>query len=152
MKRGNKLFYGWWIVAGGFVLNFLGVGIGINAIPVFLKPVVTDLQFNRGDVSLYFTIVALTMTFGAPLAGKLLEKYNVRIVMGSTLLRLPGSGYRCARRDGILYRSFYVGMGACGGTHPRSMLITTGLIKSAVGDGVVFRSGLEDCSSARREI
>jgi MFS family permease len=148
MKRGNKLFYGWWIVAGGFVLNFLGVGIGINAIPVFLKPVVTDLQFNRGDFSLYFTIVALTMTFGAPLAGKLLEKYNVRIVMGaSTLLLAAGfAAYSlCTTLTEFYIVSFFVGVGHAG-SHiiPVSMLITNWFSKKrGLAMGVVFTaSGL----------
>ncbi len=148
MKRGNKLFYGWWIVAGGFILNFLGVGIGINAIPVFLKPVVTDLHFNRGDFSLYFTIVALTMTFGAPLAGKLLEKYNVRIVMGaSTLLLAAGfAAYSlCTTLTEFYIVSFFVGVGhAAAHIIPVSMLITNWFNKKrGLAMGVVFTaSGL----------
>ncbi len=49
----KKVFYGWWIVAGGFILNFIGIGIGINAIGVFFKPVVESLGFSRGGISRY---------------------------------------------------------------------------------------------------
>ena len=52
----KPVFYGWWIVAGCFLLTFTGIGIAINSIGVFLKPVTESLGFDRGEFSLYFTI------------------------------------------------------------------------------------------------
>jgi hypothetical protein len=76
----KPVFYGWWIVAGCFLLTFTGIGIAINSIGVFLKPVTESLGFDRGEFSLYFTIAALSMALAAPFMGKLLSKYNILVV------------------------------------------------------------------------
>ena len=33
----GKKFYGWWIVTGGFILNFIGIGIAFNALWHFFQ-------------------------------------------------------------------------------------------------------------------
>ena len=88
VQNTNRKFFGWWVVAGGFILNFIGIGIGINAIGVFFKPVVDSLGFGRGDFSLYFTIAALSMTVAAPVVGKLLETFSVRAIMGFSTVNM----------------------------------------------------------------
>ena len=47
-------FYGWWIVAGCFLLTFTGIGISINSIGVFLKPVTESLGFDRGRFPIFY--------------------------------------------------------------------------------------------------
>jgi len=142
-SKDKKIFYGWWIVVGGIILNFMGLGIGINAIGVFFKPVVSDLGFSRGDFSLYFTILALTMTFASPLLGKLLEKYKISKVMGiSTLLLSCGfAAYsQCSTLTEFYIVSVVVGLGHAG-THilPVSMLITNWFNKKrGLAMGIVF--------------
>ncbi len=65
-KSGQKIFYGWWIVVGAFLLNFVGIGIIMNTMGVFNKPVAESLGFTRGGFTLYFTIAALSMMVMAP--------------------------------------------------------------------------------------
>lgn len=121
-------FYGWWIVAGCFLLTFTGIGISINSIGVFLKPVTESLGFDRGDFSLYFTIAALSMALAAPFMGKLLSKYNIRVVMGiaTTLLALSFFSYSQSTQLIHFYLlSVLLGIGSAG-THviPVALLIT----------------------------
>lgn len=87
----KKMFYGWRIVIGGFILNFIGIGIGINTLGIFFKPVIETYGFSRGDFSFYFTIAALAMMFAAPLVGRLIEKFDVRLVMGASTFILAAS-------------------------------------------------------------
>lgn len=142
-KNKKKKFYGWKIVIAGIVLNFMGVGIGINAIGVFFKPVVNDMGFSRGDFSLYFTILALTMTFASPLLGKLLEKFSTKVVMGisSFILAFSFAAYsQCNSLTEFYIVSFFVGLGHAG-THiiPVSMLITNWFDKKrGLVMGIVF--------------
>lgn len=82
-KSGAGKFYGWHIVAGGFILNFIGIGIAFNALGLFVIPIVNDLHFTRAAFSLYFTIAALAMTFAAPVVGKLMERFDIRAVVGA---------------------------------------------------------------------
>ena len=81
MRSNGKIFYGWWIVVGTFFLNFAGIGIIMNSMGVFVKPVSESLGFTRGGFTLYFTIAALAMMVMAPVMGKLLERYDIRVVM-----------------------------------------------------------------------
>ncbi|MFA6345156.1 MAG: hypothetical protein WCX34_03870, partial [Syntrophales bacterium] len=81
MTSERKIFYGWWIVGGAFFLNFAGIGIIMNTMGVFIKPVTESLGFTRGGFTLYFTIAALSMMVMAPVMGKLLERYNIRLIM-----------------------------------------------------------------------
>jgi len=139
----KKVFYGWWIVAGGFILNFIGIGIGINAIGVFFKPVVESLGFSRGDFSLYFTIAALSMTFAAPVVGKLMEKFDVRLIMGFSTMLLAASFALYSQCTTLLHfylLSILVGI-AHGGSHiiPVSTMISNWFKKKrGLAMGIVF--------------
>ncbi len=139
----NGIFYGWWIVCGGFILNFIGIGIGINAIGVFFKPVIETLNFSRGDFSLYFTIAALAMTFSAPLVGKLMEKLDVRIIMGisTALLGVSFALYsQCDTLPQFYLLSVLVGIGHAG-SHiiPVSTMISNWFKeKRGIAIGIVF--------------
>lgn len=128
MKKKSKIFYGWWIVAGCFLLALTGIGISINCVSVFFKPVVESLGFTRGDFSFYFTISALSMMLAAPFMGKILTKYNIRVVMTICTILLTASFLMYSRCTTLL--QFYlcsvgVGIGSAG-THviPVSLLLT----------------------------
>ncbi len=128
MENKQKTFYGWWIMAGCFFLTFSGIGIAINSIGVFLKPVSESLGFARGEFSLYFTIAALSMMVAAPFMGKLLSKYNIRLVMGiaTTLLAISFILYSQSTQLIHFYLlSISLGIGMAG-THviPVALLIT----------------------------
>ncbi len=128
MDSKPKAFYGWWIVAGCFLLTFTGIGIAINSIGVFLKPVSESLGFARGEFSLYFTIAALSMMVAAPFMGKLLSKYNVRLVMGIATTLLAVSFFLYSQATQLIHfylLSIFLGIGSAG-THviPVALLIT----------------------------
>lgn len=142
-KKTSGIFYGWWIVIGGFILHFIGIGIGINAIGVFFKPVVESLNFTRGDFSLYFTISALSMMLAAPFIGKLLEKLDVRLVMGVSTALLAG-GFalfsQCRTLTHFYLVAVIVGVGHAG-SHiiPVSMMINNWFVKRrGLAMGIVF--------------
>ncbi|HQA50978.1 MAG: MFS transporter [Syntrophomonadaceae bacterium] len=124
----KPVFYGWWIVAGCFLLTFTGIGIAINSIGVFLKPVTESLGFDRGEFSLYFTIAALSMALAAPFMGKLLSKYNIRVVMGIATTLLALSFFLYSQSTQLIHfylLSIVLGIGSAG-THviPVALLIT----------------------------
>jgi MFS family permease len=139
----NKGFYGWYIVAAGFILNFIGIGIAFNALGIFFKPVVEELGFSRGDFSMYFTIAALSMTFAAPVIGKLIEKFNIRIVVGisTTILGISfGLLSQCVTITHFYILSIFVGIGHAG-SHiiPVSTMINNWFrVKRGLAMGIVF--------------
>ncbi len=143
MKANQKIFYGWWIVVGAFFLNFAGIGIIMNTMGVFIKPVVESLGFTRGGFSLYFTVAALAMMIMAPIMGKLLERYDIRIIMTicTTMMALSfGLFSQCKTLTHFYILAVFLGIGSAG-SHiiPVSMMITNWFVeKRGLAMGIVF--------------
>ncbi|MBN1380382.1 MAG: MFS transporter [Deltaproteobacteria bacterium] len=143
MESQQKIFYGWWIVVGSFFLNFAGIGIIMNTMGIFIKPVVESLGFTRGGFSLYFTIAALSMMVMAPVMGKLLEKYDIRIIMTicTTMMALSFALFsQCSTLTQFYILAVFLGVGSAG-SHiiPVSMMITNWFIdKRGLAMGIVF--------------
>jgi len=84
-KQG-RFFYGWWIVAGSFMIMATCYTIFVNCIPIFQAHIVRDLgiavaQFNTG-VSLT-TVVAIVASLAF---GVLVEKVPARVLGSFTVL------------------------------------------------------------------
>jgi MFS family permease len=143
MKSDHKLFYGWWIVVGSFLLNFAGIGIIMNSMGVFIKPVSESLHFTRGGFTLYFTVAALSMMVLAPVMGKLLERYNIRVIMTicTTIMAVSFALFsQCRTLTQFYIVALFLGIGSAG-SHiiPVSMMITNWFIdKRGLAMGIVF--------------
>lgn len=143
MNSNQKMFYGWWIVVGCFFLNFAGIGIILNCMGVFIKPVSESLGFTRGGFTLYFTIAALSMMVMAPVIGKLLERYDIRLVMtiSTTMMALSFTLFsQCRTLPQFYILALFLGIGSAG-SHiiPVSMMITNWFIeKRGLAMGLVF--------------
>jgi len=143
MKVDQKIFYGWWIVAGAFFLNFAGIGIIMNSMGIFIKPVSESLGFTRGGFTLYFTIAALAMMVMAPIMGKLLERYDIRLIMTLCTTMMAASFAlfsQCRTLMQFYVLAIFLGIGSAG-SHiiPVSMMITNWFIeKRGLAMGIVF--------------
>lgn len=78
---GKKLFYGWIVVVGAFLILSMPFAIIFLSHSIFLTPVTETLGFSATEFSLVFTIVALSTAFVAPFMGKIIRKYNIKYVM-----------------------------------------------------------------------
>jgi MFS family permease len=77
--RTRSLFYGWWVVAAFSVTTFISTGIR-HAVGPFLKPIVADLHIDRASFSLVIALSLLLYGLFMPIAGMLLDRFNVRLV------------------------------------------------------------------------
>ncbi|MDI9425679.1 MAG: hypothetical protein QM472_12660, partial [Spirochaetota bacterium] len=91
MKKENRIFYGWLIVAGCFSLSFASVGIAMNSISILFRPVSEALGFSRGDFTMSFTVGAVAIMLSAPFIGKLYERRDARLVVLVSAVLLSGS-------------------------------------------------------------
>lgn len=143
MNSNHKMFYGWWIVIGSFFLNFAGIGIIMNSMGIFIKPVSESMGFTRGGFTLYFTIAALAMMVMAPVMGKLLERYSIRLVMtvSTAMMALSFTLFsQCRTLTQFYILALFLGIGSAG-SHiiPVSMMITNWFIeKRGLAMGIVF--------------
>ncbi len=75
-------FYGWWIVAVSTLAMLITDGLSIGGLPVFFKPLLTDLQIK--DPSVIAGAAALTFLISgllAPFVGRLIGRVNLRGLM-----------------------------------------------------------------------
>src|SRR3989454_2097165 len=88
--RDRSIFYGWWVVAAFCVSTFPSTGIR-HAVGPFLKPIVADLHLDRASFSLVIALSLLLYGVFMPLAGMLLDRFNVRLVASLGTLVLVAS-------------------------------------------------------------
>jgi MFS family permease len=89
-----KIFYGWIVVAAGFVITCIGLGTAMS-LGVFLLPITTAMGWSRTDVSFAAVLTFLAMGFGSFLWGALSDRFGTRLVLlcGGVLL---GTGLMAA--------------------------------------------------------
>ena len=95
---GEKIFYGWFVVAGCVLVTF-GIAGGQFSFGVFLKPMTEDFGWSRASMSLAFAVTFMLSGLLRPLAGHLADRYSPKIatlsgvtVMGTMLLLIPFVG------------------------------------------------------------
>lgn len=84
----HTLLTRWRILLGAFLLVFVGIGITINTVGLFIGEVTAARGFPTGPFALVFSIGALVNVVGSILVGRLLERYDHRPVMTVSILLL----------------------------------------------------------------
>lgn len=78
--KNKKIHYAWFVLIGVILIRgFSGGGIN-TSIGLFLTPVAEDIGVGVGTLSLYLSIMSIATVAFLPLAGKIINKYDVRIV------------------------------------------------------------------------
>jgi MFS family permease len=77
----RRIYYGWWVVGGAFLLLFSGVGTHFYAFPVFFEVMVTDMGWARTQTALAMTIGTLVGGSMGILVGWLVHRIGLRPVM-----------------------------------------------------------------------
>lgn len=85
-KRAGGLHYAWWVMVSCCAMMVTGLGINGSAQSIFLTPVAQSLGCGIGSLSLHSTIRMLSATAFMPLAGRMLRKHDVRIVLSAAFL------------------------------------------------------------------
>jgi len=88
----SKYFYGWTIVAVGFLAHIASAFSISSTLSVFLKPLSSDLGISRGVFSLIRSGEILIGAAAAPLVGTLLDRHGGRWLMAAGGL-ISGAGF-----------------------------------------------------------
>jgi MFS family permease len=76
----KKPFYGWWIVAGGFLLMATCYTVFVNCIPLFQSHVVADMGITVGQFNTGVSLCTVVAVFASLVIGKLIDIWDVRIL------------------------------------------------------------------------
>lgn len=77
----KKLFYGWWIVGGAFVLLFLAAGSHFYAFPVFFEAMIKDTGWSRAQTAGALSLSMLTNGVTGIIVGFLIRKIGIRKIL-----------------------------------------------------------------------
>lgn len=79
-RRHKRIHYAFVIVICCCLMMGVNVGLSFSCAGIFYKPLTTDLGLSIGSFGLYMTFMYIASALTLPLAGKLLQKYNARLV------------------------------------------------------------------------
>jgi sugar phosphate permease len=91
LAQGSRhLFYGWWIVIIGCILDAVKGGTFNSGFTLYFLPILTELQLSRAAMSLPFSLAKLEAALEGPLVGYLIDRIDLRVmlVLGTTLAGL----------------------------------------------------------------
>ena len=77
----GRLFYGWWIVIIGCVLDAVKGGTYNTGFTLYFLPVLNEMRLSRAAVSLPFSLAKLESTLAGPLAGYLIDRFDIRVML-----------------------------------------------------------------------
>lgn len=84
-RKELRLWYGWVILLSVFIIMTVVIGIR-NSIGVFFKEISGEFGWNRAQTAGAFTMGMLGQGLVAPFAGWVLERFNMRWVIGAGIL------------------------------------------------------------------
>ncbi|MEG0259333.1 MAG: MFS transporter [Lysinibacillus sp.] len=90
-KLMDKIHYAWWILLGLVVMVGAAKGGIMTTGGLFLTPVTEDLGIGMGSLTLYFSISSIVTMVALPIAGKMIAKYNIRVLLVAAVILEAGS-------------------------------------------------------------
>ena len=90
----NKIFYGWLIVAGCFIIMGMSYGAINNCMGVFIKPVCEDMGFSRAGMGLTQTILSASLMVMSLVSGRIFSRLDVTLALRISSIFMAG-GYFC---------------------------------------------------------
>ncbi|WP_099363489.1 CynX/NimT family MFS transporter [Fredinandcohnia onubensis] len=81
MKKQGKIHYAWWILVASAAIYAAAVGIIVSCAPILYRAVAEDFNVGVSEISLYTSLMYLTITILLPFAGKVLKKYDIRYIL-----------------------------------------------------------------------
>ena len=73
-----RIFYGWWVVGALGVCLMVSSGTGFYCFGVFMKPLMSEFDWNRGPVAATISIYWVAMGCASPFIGRLIDAYGPR--------------------------------------------------------------------------
>jgi MFS family permease len=92
VKKKGGFHYAFLIVASGIAITCIPCALVLNCAGIYFKPVANYFGVPTAQFTLYFSILNLAMMVMLPIAGKLMSRVDLRIVLSVSVL-LDGLSY-----------------------------------------------------------
>lgn len=87
----KNIHYAWWILLSFCAIQCGSLGLINNCRGIFYQPVCADMGFSMGEFTLAGTIGAMGSCLILPFVGRILRRYNIRIVLSAALVVLAAT-------------------------------------------------------------
>ncbi len=152
--KGKEIFFGWWTVLATAIMSAWGYGSWFYGFGTYFKPLQSDFNWTRAQVSSAFSMSRLEGGVEGPFGGYLTDKYGPRVINFSGML-MAGTGlclmyFMSSLWQYILIWGFLVSLGFNLGlidplekalsewfVKKRGLAIGLGRVGLAIGGGVV---------------
>jgi MFS family permease len=81
LKEKTRTFYGYYVVAGGFFVWFIGWGAYSTCFGVYMKPLLAHFGWSRADASLAYSLMCMVQASAAILMGWLTDRVGSRLLI-----------------------------------------------------------------------
>ena len=88
----GRVFYGWWIVLIGCILDAVKGGTYNTGFTLYFLPVLNEMHLSRAATSLPFSLARLEAALEGPIVGYLIDRFDVRIMLAVGTV-LAGLGF-----------------------------------------------------------
>ena len=85
-EAGSRIFYGWWIVASGFLVNTISGGLVFHAFGTYVVLLEDDFGWSRTTFALAFALQRVESGLLGPIEGWAIDRFGPRKVMMTGLV------------------------------------------------------------------
>ena len=90
-QKKKKIHFAWWVLLGLAIMMGVARGGINNAASLFLTPVSEDIGVGMGQLTLYLSVSSIAMMVFLPFAGKIMGKYDIRMILIVAILLQGGA-------------------------------------------------------------
>jgi len=120
----EKSFYRWYVLMGSFLILVIDGGVRFS-FGVLVKPLVSELSWERGAVTLAYTVNMLVFACCQPLAGKLLDRLGPRVLFSLSALVASAGLALTSQTNSIWELYLYYGVITAAGTSGISISVVS---------------------------
>ena len=88
MRISKKIFFGWYVVAGGFLLMAILHSMMQTCFSLFVVPVTTDMGITRSAFGICNTVVMVVTMLLSPYMGKWLAQKRTTLIFTTCIVGL----------------------------------------------------------------
>ena len=138
---GGGFHYAYLIVLSGIVITCVPCALVLSCAGIFFTPVSTYFGVSKATFSLYFSILNVAMMVALPVAGRLMERLDMRLVLSACVL-MAGGGLVAFSTFGEMWQFYVVGAVLGFGLAPLLYLAVPALVNAWCVRRVGFFVGL----------
>ena len=136
-----KRFYGWDILIGSFLILVIDGGIRFS-FGLLIKPLVSEFSWERGAITLAYTLNMLVFACCQPLSGKLLDRFGPKLLFSISALVTTAGLMLTSQTTSLSDLYLYYGVVTAAGTSGISISVVSSTLSRWFKNLRVFVSGV----------